>query len=109
MNKPISPCRQQCQLVGDLCRGCGRTLQEIANWSVLSEAARNKVMDALAGRLTTHACPDCGEPSFCAMKTGEPAEGCWCMSLPPGSGNAAPAARDPCLCRRCLARRRAGA
>jgi len=43
------------------------------------------------------------------MVAGEPAEVCWCMSLPPGSETAAPAVKDLCLCRRCLARRRAGA
>jgi 2-hydroxychromene-2-carboxylate isomerase len=32
------------------CRGCGRTLDEIARWSSMSDAERDGIMDKLAGR-----------------------------------------------------------
>jgi hypothetical protein len=34
----------------DLCVGCGRTLNEIARWSSMSEAERETVMAALPAR-----------------------------------------------------------
>jgi uncharacterized protein len=34
-----------------LCRGCGRTLEEIARWSSMSEAERDAVMASLEMRL----------------------------------------------------------
>jgi predicted Fe-S protein YdhL (DUF1289 family) len=34
-----------------LCEGCGRTLQEIAQWSRLSEAERRAIMARLGERL----------------------------------------------------------
>ena len=34
-----------------LCRGCGRTLDEIARWAGMSEAERRRVMAGLAERL----------------------------------------------------------
>ncbi|WP_345008847.1 DUF1289 domain-containing protein [Pseudaeromonas paramecii] len=109
MNKPSSPCRQRCELAGELCTGCGRTRHEIAHWSVLSETARQQVMAQLTGRLSTHACPACGEPSYCAMTAGEPAQTCWCMGLPAAPAMAEVRAAGLCLCRRCLAAQRASA
>ena len=48
-----TPCRQLCDLDPEtaLCRGCGRTLAEIAGWAGMTEAARRTVMAALAVRL----------------------------------------------------------
>jgi predicted Fe-S protein YdhL (DUF1289 family) len=48
-----SPCIKTCDLdpVGGLCRGCGRTLAEIAQWTQLSPAQRGVVMAQLPGRL----------------------------------------------------------
>lgn len=105
MSKISSPCRGQCQLVGGICLGCGRTGQEISHWSVMSEPARQQVMAALAGRLSTHACPACGEPSFCAVAAGTP-QPCWCMDLPADPSATEPDAAALCLCRHCLAQRR---
>jgi predicted Fe-S protein YdhL (DUF1289 family) len=34
----------------NLCRGCGRTLDEIARWGSMSEAERSRVMDLLPAR-----------------------------------------------------------
>jgi 2-hydroxychromene-2-carboxylate isomerase len=33
-----------------ICRGCGRTLDEIARWGGMSDAQRDEIMDKLAGR-----------------------------------------------------------
>jgi len=48
-----SPCIRVCvldQALG-LCLGCGRTSDEIAQWSRLEEAARRRIMAGLAARL----------------------------------------------------------
>ena len=50
-----TPCVKICTLDAGrrLCLGCGRTVEEIAQWSVLSAAQRRRIMDALAERLAT--------------------------------------------------------
>jgi predicted Fe-S protein YdhL (DUF1289 family) len=50
----ISPCIRLCVMDAEtgLCLGCGRTLDEIARWSSLSDAERQAVMDDLPRRLT---------------------------------------------------------
>jgi predicted Fe-S protein YdhL (DUF1289 family) len=47
-----TPCIQVCILepATRLCRGCGRTLDEIARWSALSDAERRRVMAELPER-----------------------------------------------------------
>ena len=45
--RPIAtPCIQVCAIDGEsgLCLGCYRTLQEVATWSKLSDAARAAIM-----------------------------------------------------------------
>jgi uncharacterized protein len=48
-----SPCVKVCTLDArsGLCLGCGRTIDEIARWTVMSGAERVRVMDELTGRL----------------------------------------------------------
>ena len=48
----LSPCVSVCEMDArtGLCRGCYRTLDEIAAWSVLDDDARRAVMDALPAR-----------------------------------------------------------
>jgi uncharacterized protein len=48
-----SPCAKVCTLepVSGLCLGCGRTLQEIANWSAFTASERVGVMMELPARL----------------------------------------------------------
>jgi predicted Fe-S protein YdhL (DUF1289 family) len=48
-----SPCVKICAMdpASGLCRGCGRTLDEIARWGGMSEAERREIMDGLASRL----------------------------------------------------------
>ncbi len=51
--KPSSPCTKVCILdaVTGLCRGCGRTRDEIAAWGLMSESERRTVMAVLEDRL----------------------------------------------------------
>lgn len=50
---PSSPCVKVCLLddASGLCRGCGRTLDEIVAWASLGEGARASIMAALPARL----------------------------------------------------------
>jgi len=47
-----SPCTKVCTLDArtGLCLGCGRTIEEIARWSAMSEAERARVLTELPGR-----------------------------------------------------------
>jgi predicted Fe-S protein YdhL (DUF1289 family) len=46
-----TPCVKECVIGADgLCRGCGRSLQEIVDWARLPEPARRAVMAALPAR-----------------------------------------------------------
>ena len=47
-----SPCTKLCTLDTrtGLCLGCGRTIEEIARWSTMSEAERRRIMTELAAR-----------------------------------------------------------
>ena len=49
MSAISSPCIKICVIdpASKLCQGCGRTLQEIAQWSRLSEAERLAIMARL--------------------------------------------------------------
>lgn len=48
-----TPCVKICTLDAErrLCLGCGRTVDEIAQWAGLSAAERRRIMDALPERL----------------------------------------------------------
>jgi predicted Fe-S protein YdhL (DUF1289 family) len=52
---PESPCIRVCSIDPDteLCRGCLRSLGEIAAWSRLGSAERRAIMAALPGRAAT--------------------------------------------------------
>jgi uncharacterized protein len=49
----FSPCIKVCihDPVSGLCRGCGRTLQEIQDWMELGEAEQLRIMAELGERL----------------------------------------------------------
>ncbi len=55
MSAASSPCIRLCVIdpASKLCEGCGRTLQEIAQWSRLSEAERLAIMATLEERLSS--------------------------------------------------------
>lgn len=43
-----SPCTGVCQVdFFDVCRGCGRTLEEISEWFFLSNSEKQQVMDRI--------------------------------------------------------------
>lgn len=48
-----TPCIKICVMdpASGLCRGCGRTLDEIARWGSMSEAERRAIMAGLGTRL----------------------------------------------------------
>lgn len=48
-----TPCIKVCRILegGSLCRGCGRTLDEIARWTSMSPEERRAIMGGLAERL----------------------------------------------------------
>jgi hypothetical protein len=54
--RPLSPCVQICQVhqPSQTCQGCGRTLDEIACWSQMTEAEKAPVWERLekAGHVT---------------------------------------------------------
>ncbi len=52
-----SPCTKVCTIepTSGLCRGCGRSLDEIARWMSLSENERLRVMAELPRRLAASA------------------------------------------------------
>jgi len=51
-----SPCLKICDIdrPSGLCRGCGRTLAEIARWSSFSPLERRRIMGELTSRLAAH-------------------------------------------------------
>lgn len=60
MAKISTPCIKICLIDpgSGICGGCGRTLDEIGRWSLMSEAERRSIMKLLARRLD----PDGAEP-----------------------------------------------
>ncbi|MFN4324266.1 MAG: DUF1289 domain-containing protein [Azonexus sp.] len=60
-----SPCINVCQMdaATGLCRGCSRTLDEIAAWSRLDDAARLAILSAVAARRSAPAAPSCPDPA----------------------------------------------
>lgn len=51
-----SPCTRVCLIDHEsgICGGCGRTLDEIGRWGLMSEAERRAVMKLLARRFDTN-------------------------------------------------------
>jgi len=60
-----SPCLKICVMdpVRGLCRGCGRTLDEIAAWASLAPAERTAIMALLPARLRAAGLPLPSAPS----------------------------------------------
>ena len=53
-----SPCTKVCVMDAELryCRGCRRTLDEIARWGEMSDVEREKVLAELATRKESQPC-----------------------------------------------------
>jgi uncharacterized protein len=116
-----SPCVQRCEARDDRCLGCGRTLSEIGRWSSMTEVEQLAIMATLTARTlaspspvvtvipgleqpesvdpaSTHVCPGCGKPAYCAVSAGKEIDECWCSQLPALPMSDAPA----CWCQACL-------
>lgn len=53
---PSSPCNNDCMIdaVTGYCQGCWRDLDEIANWGMMDEEEKLRVLDAVAERRRQH-------------------------------------------------------
>lgn len=54
-----TPCNKICVLdpASGLCRGCGRSGEEIAAWAAMTDAERRRIMDVLAARMEAAGLP----------------------------------------------------
>ena len=66
----------------------------------MSNETRMEIMKELKWRGSTHACPSCDQPAYCAMEDGKSGSLCWCMSI--DKNISLPANAEQCLCKRCL-------
>jgi hypothetical protein len=52
MSQTPSPCILVCKLTADnVCRGCGRTLEEIGGWPLMDDSDQRRILDQLPARL----------------------------------------------------------
>lgn len=96
----ITPCIKLCKIHKEVCIGCHRTLNEIAEWSDMSMEDRMKVMEEIKTRRSTHTCPSCHEPTYCAMEAGKSSNLCWCMYETMVERELD--TYSTCLCKKCL-------
>ncbi|TVO32957.1 cysteine-rich CWC family protein [Vibrio algivorus] len=92
-----TPCIAACKNNSGICSGCHRTMGEILQWSKMDDDAHSQVMAKLNGEKNTHACPECGDNTFCDIAAGK--ETCWCFEV---EEREITETYDVCLCRRCL-------
>ena len=48
-----TPCQQICRIVNNVCIGCNRTLDQIANWTNYTDQQRRKIMDTITYDILT--------------------------------------------------------
>jgi hypothetical protein len=65
-------------------------------------AERMAVIAEIQSRTSTHSCPGCGKPAYCAMNDGRSASTCWCMSIIPKKDKPNTLLGEECVCRSCL-------
>jgi len=54
MTAPASPCTGVCRLdEKEICRGCGRRLEEIVEWPAASDSRKQAIVAAARARLPT--------------------------------------------------------
>ena len=51
ISRVVSPCIKVCTLQNDFCIGCGRTTQEIAEWTKASDKKKRDILERLPDRL----------------------------------------------------------
>ena len=54
MSKELSPCIKVCVIENDLCKGCYRTLDEIAQWRHLNEEEKERIISLCDRRAQTN-------------------------------------------------------
>ena len=81
------------------CIACRRTLQEIVKWRELNKEDRQRVMERVIEQVSTHSCPSCAKPAYCAMEGGKSSSTCWCMTTPRKELSDL---YEDCLCESCL-------
>ena len=47
LQRIVSPCQNVCKIENNICVGCFRTLEQISNWSQLSDQKRHKIIKSL--------------------------------------------------------------
>jgi len=82
-----------------MCLACHRTLTEIGNWGNMNNNDRMETMKKIKGEISTHDCPKCDKPSYCAMEDGKSLSACWCVYVP---YQPIDKFDNKCLCRQCL-------
>lgn len=60
------------------------------------------LMSHLKCQDSTHSCPECESPAYCAMEAGKSANLCWCMTAVRESKPETTNVGDICLCKGCL-------
>jgi len=98
----LTPCIRKCKVRAGMCVSCRRTLAEIKEWKEMSDDVRMKLMKELQSRTSTHACPECNSPAYCAMEDGKSSSLCWCMGVE--KPYVPETNYDFCMCRNCLTR-----
>lgn len=96
----MTPCIKLCSLLKGICEGCYRTTKEIDDWRDKPMEDRMRVMEEIKRNISTHDCPACSKPSYCAMEAGKSSNLCWCMFTEKTYNPETNA--DKCLCRECL-------
>lgn len=64
--------------------------------------ARMDTLKRVKDKISTHSCPECTGPAYCAMEAGKSSNLCWCMSVDKSYN--ADVQYTQCLCRACLVR-----
>lgn len=64
-------------------------------------SANMALLRQLKDQISTHDCPRCEGPAYCAMDDGKSANLCWCMDVAPKPSFPVDPTEE-CLCRRCL-------
>ena len=63
---------------------------------------RIELLEKLKKQGSTHDCPECKAPTYCAMEDGKSASTCWCMSVTSGINRIANYEFEKCQCRLCI-------
>ena len=63
---------------------------------------RSKLLKQVQNAGSTHSCPNCNGPAYCAMEAGKSANLCWCMSVEKDENPSIAITSNSCLCKDCL-------